>query len=139
MALNYVKFDKFVEDLAHKAHNLGGDALNIALVAAANAPDAAADGVLADLTLASTTNLVFGGLTRSGSGQSGGVYTLSFNDTTLKASGGTVGPFRYIVLYNDTSVGDKLIGYYDRGGDLTLYDGETLTLQFSGLDVITIE
>ena len=43
-----------------------------------------------------------------------------------------MGPFRYIYLYNDTptSPADPLIGYFDYGANLTLNNGESLTIDF---------
>jgi hypothetical protein len=49
----------------------------------------------------------------------------------LTASGGAVAPFRYVIIYNDTAANDELICYFDYGSDLTLADGESLTLDFS--------
>jgi len=45
------------------------------------------------------------------------------------ASGGTIGPFRYAVLYNDTptSPADPLIAYHDYGTTFTVATGETMT------------
>lgn len=125
------KFNAFVEDVCEKVHNLGSDQIVVALTAAANAP-VATDSVLADLTEASYTNCSSRNITTTSSAQTSGTYKLVLTDIVLTASGGTVGPFRYIVLYNDTSTSDSLIGWYDYGSDLTLQSGETLTIDFDG-------
>ena len=123
------KFNSFVEDVAEGVHNLGSDTLKIALTAAANAP-AATNGQLSDLTTVSTTNLTGVTVTVSDSSQTAGTYKLTVTDFDLTASGGSCGPFRYVVLYNDTATNDELIGWWDYGSELTLSDGETLTLNF---------
>lgn len=124
------KFNSFVEALAEKVHNLGSDQLVVALTAAANAP-VATNTVLANLTQIAYTNLSSRNITTSSSSQSSGTYKLILNDLVLTASGGSVAAFRYVVIYNDTATNDELIGWYDYGSDLTLADGETLTLDFS--------
>ena len=125
------KFNSFVEALAEKSHNLGSDTLTVALTAAANAP-VATNTVLAKLTQISYTNCSTRAITTSSSAQSSGTYTLVLADLVLTASGGTVGPFRYVVIYNDTATNDELIGWYDYGSDITLANGETLTIDFDG-------
>lgn len=73
------------------------------------------------------------------SAQTAGTYKLVINDLVLTASGGAVGPFRYVYIYDDGSTNDKLIGYYDYGSALTLNDGDTLTLDFDATNgVLTI-
>ena len=124
------KFNSFVEALAEKVHNLGSDTLTVALCAAANAP-VAGNSVLADLTQISYTNLSARDLTISSSSQTSGTYKLVIADLVLTASGGSVAAFRYVVVYNNTATNDELIGWYDYGSDLTLADGETLTLDFN--------
>ena len=124
------KFNCFVEDLAEKKHNLGSDTLTIALCAAANAPTAS-NTVLANLTQISYTNLSSRAVTTTSSAQTSGTYKLVLADLVLTASG-SVGPFRYAVLYNDTATNDELIGYVDYGSDVTLASGETFTLDFDG-------
>jgi len=123
---NFTYFQAFLEAVAEKKHNLGADTLKVAGCAAANAPSASGDAVLADLTTASLTYLLDATLSVSSSSQSGGTYHLVISDKTLEASGGNVGPFRYVVVYNDTATNKDLIGYWDYGSDVTMADGETL-------------
>lgn len=135
----YTKFSAFVENLAEKVHNLGADALTVALTN--TAPTAATDSVLADITEVSYTNCSSRALTISSSSQSSGTYKLVLADLTLTASGGSVGPFRYVVIYNDTptSPADPLIAYYDYGSSITLADTETLLIDFDGTNgVLTL-
>jgi len=65
------------------------------------------------------------------SAQTGGTYKLVLGDVVFTASGGSIGPFRYAVRYNDTptSPADPLIGYWDYGSALTLANGESLNWQ----------
>jgi hypothetical protein len=128
----YNKFHAFIEQVAEKVHNLGSDQLVVALLAAANAPSAADDALLGDVTQISYTNLSSRNITTSSSAQTGGTYKLVLADLVLTASGGSVGPFRYVVIYNDTATSDPLIGWYDYGSDITLADGETFTVDFDG-------
>lgn len=127
------KFRPFVEHLAEGVHNLQTGALMLALCAAANAP-VNTNAVLADLTQISYTNLSSRAVTTVSSEQTAGTYKLTLTDVVLSASGGSVAPFRYPVLYNDTptSPADPLIGWYDYGSDLTLAIGESLTVDFDG-------
>jgi hypothetical protein len=53
-------------------------------------------------------------------------------DLTLTASGGTVGPFRYIGIYDDTIAGDPPVAWYDYGASITLADTETFLINFDG-------
>jgi hypothetical protein len=55
------------------------------------------------------------------------------------AAGGTIGPFRYAVLYNDTptSPADPLVGWWDYASNLTLQIGESFKVDF-GASMFTI-
>lgn len=129
------EFYCLVEDLAEKVHNLGSDALTIALCAEAN-PPALTNTVLANLTQTSYTNCSTRVLTLSSSSQTAGVYKTIVNDLTLTASGGSVGPFRYVVLYNGTAAGGPLIQYWDYLSNVTMADGETFLLDCSAVNGI---
>jgi len=125
------KFQSFVEHVAEKVHNLGADALKIYL--SNTTPDAAADAVKADLAEITAQNGYAAGgptVTITGSVQTSGTYKLTGNDVVITAAGGTVGPFRYAVFYNDTptSPADPLIGWWDYGSSITLNDTETFTI-----------
>lgn len=134
----YNKFNSFVEAVAEKVHNLGSDTLTVALCAAANAP-VASNTQLSNLTQISYTNCSARAITTSTSAQTSGTYKLVLADLTLTASGGSVGPFRYVVIYNDTATNDELIGWFDYGSDITLASTETLLIDFDGTNgVLTI-
>jgi len=122
----YVKFQPFVEAVAEKVHNLGSDQLAVALT---NTAPNATDATLSQITEISYTNLSSRAITTSSSAQTTGTYKLTLTDLVLTASG-SVGPFRYVVIYNDTSASDNLIAYYDYGTSISLASGETFTIDF---------
>jgi hypothetical protein len=123
----FTKVNSFVEALAEKVHNLGSDQLVVALT---NSAPTSANTVLADITQIDYTNCSSRNITTTSSSQTSGTYSLVVVDLTLTASG-TVGPFQYVVIYNDTATNDELIGFYDLGGAVTLAGGETYLLDFS--------
>jgi hypothetical protein len=123
----FSKFNSFVEAVAEKKHNLGSDQLVVALT---NSAPTSANTVLADITQIDYTNCSSRNITTTSSSQTSGTYSLVVVDLTLTATG-TVGPFQYVVIYNDTATNDELIGFYDLGGAVTLSSGETYLLDFS--------
>ena len=130
------KFNSFTEAIAEKVHNLGADTLEVALT---NTAPVVGNSVLANITQITYTNLNARTVTVSGSAQTGGVYKLSITDKTLTSTGGSTGPFRYVVLFNQTATNDELIGWYDYGSSITLGDGESLLLNFDDANgVLTI-
>lgn len=99
-----------------------------------NTAPSAANGVKTDITEISAVNgYTAGGATAtiSSSSQTSGTYKLVLADIVFTASGGSIGPFRYFVLYDDTSASDQLIGWWDYGSSITLASGESLTADFS--------
>lgn len=129
---SFNKFNSFVEALAEKVHNLGSDSLKVMLT---NSAPSASNTVKANITdIGAGNGYTAGGTAASitSSAQTSGTYKLVLGDVVFTASGGTIGPFRYVVLYNDTATNKELIGYYDYGSSLTLNDGETFTVDFDG-------
>ena len=142
----FVKLNGFVEHLAEGVHNLQTGALTIALSNTApgseSSPPTAstANCVLANVTQISYTNCSSRVLASVTSSQTSGTYTLDAADLVLTASGGVVGPFRYIYVYNDTptSPADPLIAYWDYGSSITLNSGETFTITFDAAGILTL-
>jgi len=135
---SYVKFESFVEHLANKIIDIFGttDTFNVYLSNAA--PDVAADAVKADLAEISTGNGYTGPQdTQNDATRSGGTVTMTGVSLTITASGGTVGAFRYVVLYDDTpsSPADPLMAYWDYGSAITLQDGESFSIKFNNANV----
>lgn len=133
-------FNKVNDFVANAVHNmdLESDQVIVALSNTAPASESSnpatdGNGVLANVTQVSYTNLSSRNVTTTSSSQTGGTYKLVLADVTLTSSGGATGPFRYVYIYNDTvtSPADPLIGYYDYGSSLTLNDGDSLTVDFS--------
>jgi hypothetical protein len=127
---SFNKFNSFVEAEAEKVHNLGADTLKILLT---NTAPVAGNTVKTDLTEIGAGNGYTAGGTQatiSSSSQTGGTYKLVLADVVFTASGGSIGPFRYAVLYNDTATNDELIGWWDYGSSITLLTGETFTVDF---------
>jgi hypothetical protein len=128
------KFQSFVEAEAEKAHNLGADTLRILLT---NVAPVATNTVKANLTEITAANGYPANgpqASQTSSAQTGGIYKLVLGDVTITAAGGSIGPFRYAVLYNDTATNDELIGWYDYGtaGGITVGDGENFVVDFDG-------
>jgi hypothetical protein len=132
------KFNSFVEALAEKVHNLGADTLKVMLT---NSAPLATNTQFSNLTeIAAGNGYTAGGTTATitSSSQTSGTYRLVLADVVFTATG-SVGPFRYAVLYNDTATNKELIGWWDYGSSITLATGETFTVDFDpGTGVLTL-
>lgn len=125
------KFNQFVADIAQKVHNLSTSADTLKVMLTNTAP-VATNSIKSNLTEITAANGYTAGGTAStisSSAQSSGTFKLVCADVVFTASGGSVGPFRYTTLYNDTptSPADPLILFWDYGSSITLADGETFT------------
>ena len=133
---SFNKFNSFVEALGEAKHDFSADTLTVALTASANAP-LATNTQLSDLTVISYANLRSRVLANVTSTQTSGTFKLDADDLVLTASG-TVATFRYIVVYNETSTDDLLIGWYDYGSNVTLLTGETFTINWDAAGILTV-
>jgi hypothetical protein len=139
----YNKINQWAEAEGEVA-DLDGDTFIVALSNTApgsegTPPTGAAAGILANVTQIAYTNCSSRTLTLASSGHTAGTYAIDFNDLTLTASGGTVGPFRYVYIYDDTpsSPADPLVCYFDYGSSITLASGETLLISFNASGLYT--
>lgn len=136
----YNKFQDFVEQLGKGVHQLHAAGHLLAVYLSNAAPSASLDAVKADLAEITTGNGYTGPQDIANDyTETGGTGTMTGVDVTVTASGGTVGPFQYVILMNDTptSPADPLIGWWDRGSALTLNSGESFTVDFIA-SVLTI-
>ena len=135
----YNKFQDFVEQLGKGVHHLhaAGDMLCIYLTN--NVPDAALDAIVADLVGITEQNGYSLADAQNDYTETTGTGTLTCVDKVWTATGGSFGPFRYVVLYNDTPTApaDPLIAWWDYGAAITVLVGETFTVDF-GASVLTI-
>jgi len=132
MSTTFNKFNVFVQDMANGKHNLGSDTIKVALT---NVAPVASNTVFANITEISAGNgYTAGGATstQTSSVQTAGTYRLITGNVTTTASGGSVGPFRYVVVYNNTQTSPlkPLIGYYDFGSNVTLNNGDSFSTNF---------
>ena len=135
------KFQAFVEHVVEKVHTLQTDTLKVMLT---NTAPLATNTIKTDLIeIAAGNGYVAGGSVSAQvtSVQTAGVYKLVLTDVVITAAGGAIGPFRYVVLYNDTPTvpAKPLIGWYDYGSAVTLATSESLTVDFDATNgVLTL-
>src|SRR4051812_29869777 len=129
----YTKFNDFTYQSLRSVHNFSSHVFKAMFT---NSAPSAANTIAADITQVAAS----GGDTTGGFAvtlaltTASGVAKVTGTDYVFTASGGTVGPFRYVVIYNDsaTSPVDALVCFFDYGSVVTLADTETFTLDFDG-------
>ena len=128
MAL-YNKFDGFARDVIEGKHDFSGSTYKILLTDIA---PVATDSIKADLTeIAAGNGYAAGGnaVTVTVSDVAG-LARASGSTTVFIAAGGPVGPFRYAVLYNATSVQGHLVAWWDYGSSIVLADTDQFAVSF---------
>jgi hypothetical protein len=133
----YNKFQDYAEQINKGVHNWSGHTFKAVLT---NSAPVATNTVLSDLTQISNgggyTGGAGGGLTLDSVTltETTGTAKVTIADEVFTATGASVGPFRYVAIYNDsaTSPADALIAWYDYGSSITLLDGESFTIDFDG-------
>lgn len=137
----FTKFQDFAEQLGKGTHQFHAAGHTYKVYLTNGTPNVATQAVKADLAEITPQNGYPSGGTdiQNDFSESGGVGTLTAVDVVFTASGGSFGPFRYAVIYDDTptSPADPLVGYIDYGSAITVLDGETFTVDF-GASLMTI-
>lgn len=128
----YNKFQDYVDQLNRAVHNWAAHSYKAALT---NTAPAATNTIFANITEISSGNgYPAGGVTLDSVtlSEASGTAKVVIADEVITASGGSIGPFRYVVIYNDTatSPADALVCWYDYGSSITLNDTETFTIDF---------
>jgi hypothetical protein len=124
----YNKFNGFVLDLASKVHNLNSDTLKIMLT---NTAPSAANTIKSNITEISAGNGYTAGGTQAvfvSGNDTSGTYKLILSPVVFTASGGSIGPFEWAVLYNATAASGNLIAWWDYGTAITLTNGNSFTV-----------
>ena len=136
--VTYNKFQGFVGYLGLAEINLNTDTINGYLTN--NAPSATADDVYADLAQLGTGSGYTGPQDSTNTySEASGTGTLVCVDWSVTATG-AVGPFRYVVHYDDTPTGtpaDPLMCWHDYGSAVTMASGESFTCDY-GASLLTI-
>ena len=125
---NYNKFNSFVSDLAQKVHNLNSDTLKILLT---NAAPLATNTIKGNITeIAAGNGYTAGGTAASfvSGNNTSGTYRLILSPVSWTASGGSIGPFEWAVLYNSSAASGNLIGWWVYETAITLTNGNTFTV-----------
>lgn len=138
-----IKVADFIKGSFEKQHDFANDTIQIALSNTAPAsetsnPTATGNGILANVTQVDYTNYsdsltvdrVLEGVT---SVEVGGVYTFSANNFTISAVGGPLAGFRYIYIFNQSSVtpDDQVILVIDLEEVVSLLDGASINVNFN--------
>jgi hypothetical protein len=134
-----IKYNSYAEERAKGAHIWWGTTHTYKAILSNTTPNVATHNVRADVSeLATGGGYTSGGIDIQNDGtRTGGTVYVAVTDVTWTNSG-TLGPFRYIIIYNDTHASDALVGYIDIGEAVTLsIFGEPFTADF-GQYLLTI-
>jgi hypothetical protein len=130
----FFKYNNFIDELSKAGHNLQTATFKVALTN--TAPTVASDTVWNTTVApapAAANGYTAGGnaVTVTSAITTAGLFKLVLVDSVFTATAGGIGPFRYAILYN-TAASNKLLGFYDYAGAVTLADTETFTVDFDG-------
>lgn len=133
----YNKFNAFIENQLISKIDWDSDVFKVMLT---NTSPVATNSLKGDLTEISAGNgyTAGGATTTITHSRASGVSKVVGTDVVWTASGGSIGPFRYAALYDDTlsSPAKPLVAWWDYGSSITLADTETFTVDFDATNGI---
>ena len=132
------KFTILALDLLNGLHDFDTHSFKIMLT---NSAPSAANTTRTDITQITAANGYTAGGTATSltTSISSGTAKVVATDVTFTASGGTMGTFRYAVLYNATN--DALLGWYDYASGVSLASGDQFVVDYdptNGLLTLTV-
>lgn len=128
------KFQDFAEQVAKGVHNFGTHTFKLALTNTAPTATQTTWNTTDHPAPAAANGYTAGGSSITvSSAETGGTMTVQGTQVVITAAAGSIGPFRYAVIYNDTatSPADAAVAWLDYGSSITLADGEALTVRFN--------
>jgi len=133
------KFNDYVNQLHRAKHDWSSHVFKVLLT---NTAPVVTNSIKGDLVeIAAGNGYTAGGPTTTAAlAMAGGTLTITGTQAVVTAAGGAIGPFRYAVLYNDTTASPvkPLVAFLDYGAALTLADGDSLTIKFNNATPGTI-
>lgn len=136
MAVPFNRYNCLTGDLMKKVHNLSTDGFKAMLSnTAPTATHTLPSQVVGELAAGNgylTGGFVLDNPAVTVDGVDPSKWRWFLDDELWTASGGSIGPYRYIIIYNNTAT--KLVGWFDRGSSVTLADGDSGTMNLDNVN-----
>ena len=140
MAITPKYVDIATKDLGLQIHNFESDSFYVCLMSTdptASAVDYTTD--FSSFEIANGNGYLTGGVALSSTVLNEGANPYDwlmqavsgYLQVEWTASGGNIGPFRYVGVYNNTAAGKNAVCYYDLGGDKTITNGDGWVFRFT--------
>jgi hypothetical protein len=136
-------FDEFKKFLGDGTIDLDTHTFKVAL--SNTAPNAGTNTVFADITeIAAGNGYLAGGgtltsVTWAETGAGTGIFRWGAADFSWTASGGSIGPWRYFPVYDDTHASKPLVGYVDYGSSNTTLNGNSVTFDVGATGIFDLQ
>jgi hypothetical protein len=127
----YNKYTSGVDALV-KAINAATDSYQVALALTVNPADTVFTPGTSDLVTGSGYTQGGNAATLTSATTTGGVFKLVLASPAMWTSSGTIGPFRYAILWDTTT--SVPLGYWDYGSAIQLNNTDSFTVNLDGVN-----